>query len=159
MRKSVMLTLAFVACGLTVSFAARDEADAEPHREYGSAAAKAHPAEAKAVLAAANGYWDARMATQVTGGPNFKDAEELHLWSSRLFAAERVLAETEEGEQAAALGHWKRMEQLYHKVKALFDTGTKGGETEKLAAAKYYRAEAELWLVEAGGRVPEDRLE
>lgn len=75
-----------------------------------------------------------------------------------MLEAERALAETKEAEQAAALNHWKRMEQVYRQVKALFDTGTKGGESENVAAAKFYRAEAELWLVAAGGKVPEVRL-
>lgn len=44
-------------------------------------------------------------------------------------------------------------------VKALYSTGAKGGGTENLARAKYYRAEAELWLVEAGGNVPKERLD
>lgn len=43
--------------------------------------------------------------------------------------------------------------------KALFDSGTKGGEAEKLVRAKFYRAEAELWLVEAGGTVPDETLD
>jgi hypothetical protein len=48
---------------------------------------------------------------------------------------------------------------LRGKIKTLFDGGIKGGEPDKVAAAKYYRAEAKLWLVEAGGTVPDDRLE
>jgi hypothetical protein len=39
------------------------------------------------------------------------------------------------------------MEHLYRKVDSLFVSGAKGGEPEKLGEAKYYRAEAELWLV------------
>ncbi|HVA46403.1 MAG TPA: hypothetical protein VNH11_08520 [Pirellulales bacterium] len=159
MKKPLLLTLALVvlsAGGVAVSFGARDDANDKSGSGYGSAAAKAHPAEAKAVLAAANDFWDAMMAMQATGTATF--SEDLHLGSCRLLNAERALADTQEAEQAAQLAHWQRMEDIYRKIKALFDTGTKGGEPDKLAAARYYRAEAELWLVEAGGTVPGDRL-
>lgn len=160
MKKASLFTLPVVvvlAGGLTVSFAARDDADAKSGSTNGSAAAKAHPAEAKAVLGAAREFWDAKMAIQELGVLTFSD--DLYIWSCRLMEAERALAATAEAEQAALLAHWERMEDIYRKIRALFETATKGGEPDKLAAAKYYRAQAELWLVEAGGTVPRERLE
>lgn len=119
--------------------------------------AKAHPAEAEAVLASANAFWDAKMAEYGSGVDFFPGTEEMHLWSCRIMEAERALADTQEEDQASVLRHWKRMNHAYHQVRALFVTGTKGGEADRLAAAGYYRAEAELWLVGAGGTVPQDR--
>lgn len=122
--------------------------------------AQAHPTEAKAMLAHVKQLWDVdAAATESPGRSIFRNAEEVHLWSCRLLEAERALADTRQDDRAAVLNHWRRMEDTYRKIKALFDTGAKGGETDRLAAARYYRAEAELWLAAAGGSLPEDRLE
>ena len=51
--------------------------------------------------------------------------------------------------------HWQRMHQLHRKVGALYFAGSRGGEAEKYHATEYYLAEAELWLADAGGEVPE----
>ena len=47
------------------------------------------------------------------------------------------------------------MKSWYLKIKALYIAGAKGGEAEVLADARYYLAEAEFWLVAAGGTAPE----
>lgn len=39
-------------------------------------------------------------------------------------------------------------------IKALNKTGARGGERQKLEAAGFYVAEAELWLAAADGAVP-----
>lgn len=119
--------------------------------------AKAHPTEARAVLAAANAYWDEKMSEYGSGLDFFAGTEGIHLWSCRIMEAERALADTQQEEQAALLSHWQRMDSAYRQVKALYVTGAKGGEADRFAAAGYYRAEAELWLVAAGGTVPQHR--
>lgn len=122
-----------------------------------STIAKAHPAEARAVLAAANAFWDEKMSEYGSEIEFFSGTEGIHLWSCRIMEAERALADTKDEDQAAVLSHWQRMDSAYRQVKALFVAGVKGGEADRFAAAVYYRAEAELWLVAAGGRVPQDR--
>jgi hypothetical protein len=83
-------------------------------------------------------------------------AEDLFPWSRRVLDAERAVAENKADELRSLADHWKRMRQLRRKVEALFIAGAKGGEAETYAAARYYAAEAELWLLAAGGELPED---
>ncbi|MGH7138324.1 MAG: hypothetical protein ACREHD_21450 [Pirellulales bacterium] len=145
--------------GWVVSLAARAAPDGKDRPEFGSPMAKAHPEQAKAMLAALNEMWAVDAAAQETTGRGiFSSAEETYCWSRRTLEAERALAGTQQDDLAALLNHWQRMEQVYRQVHALYETGSKGGEHERLARTKYYRAEAELWLVAAGGRVPDERL-
>lgn len=162
--KKLLVTLIALATlpggGLLVSLAARAAPDAKDRPEFGSPMAKAHPDQATAILAALKEMWAVDAAAEESrGGGIFASAEEIYRWSRRTLEAERALAGTQQDDLAALLKHWQRMEQVYRQVKALYETGTKGGEKEREAAAKYYRAEAELWLVAAGGKLPDDRLE
>lgn len=121
--------------------------------EFGSAMAKAHPDQARAMLAAAQKGWEATKASYDVGTETLSN---LHLRSWQLFFAQRALADTKDQDLAALLEYWKRTKKIYLKVRALNSTGTQGGETEKLAAASYYLAEAELSLLEAGGAIPDN---
>lgn len=116
------------------------------------AVARQHPAEARAVLDAANDAWDAHCAVY---RPETLLVEDLYPWSRRILEARRILASSQKEDIAANLGHWRRMKSRYLMIKALYITGAKGGEAEVLADARYYVAEAEFWLVAAGGTVPE----
>jgi hypothetical protein len=155
-----MIALATVSGGgWLLSLAAHAAPDTKDRPEVGSPIAKAHPEQAKATLAALKEMWDVDAALQETTGQRiFSSAEEIYCWSRRTMEAERALAGTKKDDRTALLSHWQRMEQIYRKIHALYETGSKGGDKERLAAAKYYRAEAELWLVAAGGTVPDDRL-
>lgn len=121
--------------------------------EFGSAIAKAHPERAKAMVAAAAKACEATKACYEMGTTTLAN---LHHWSRQLALAERALAQTKEEDQAALLAYWKRSKQTYLKVRALYNTGTHGGEAENFGAAAYYLSEAELWLEAAGGKVPEN---
>ena len=123
-------------------------------RQFGSALAKAHPKEAQAVLAAVKGLWSANNRRGLFEERFLSDAEELYRWSRRLLDAERSLADSQQKDIAALLDHWRRMDRIFNLTKKLFDTGSKGGEPERVAAAKFYRAEAELWIVAGGGTIP-----
>lgn len=121
--------------------------------EIDSALAQAHPDRAKAMLTAAK---KALLATQATYDVGTNTLANLHLWSRHVVLAERALARNKQEELAALVDYWKRSRQTYLKVRALYNTGTRGGEVERFAAAAYYLAEAELWLEAAGGAVPAD---
>lgn len=121
--------------------------------EFGSAIARAHPERAKAMLAAATKAVEATKATYDMGTSTLAD---LHHWSRQLVLAERALAQSKEEDLAALVDYWKRSKQTYLKVRALYNTGSRGGEIERFAAATYYLSEAELWIEAAGGTVPED---
>jgi hypothetical protein len=105
------------------------------------------------MLAAAAKTFEATKATYEMGTNTLAN---LHHWSRQLVLAERALAETKEEDRAALVSYWKRSRQTYLKVRALYNTGSRGGEAEKFSAAAYYLAEAELWIEAAGGTVPED---
>jgi hypothetical protein len=76
----------------------------------------------------------------------------IYVWSRRWLEGERALARTDAEEIAALQAHRQRMLQLMKKIRALYITGTKGGETEKFAATKFYLAEADAWLWTARNR-------
>jgi hypothetical protein len=121
--------------------------------DFGSVVAKAHPQEAKAMLAAAQKTWEANKASYDVGTTTLSN---LHHWSRQLMLAERALADDQEKELAALLDYWKRNKQIYLKVRALYNAGSRGGEIERFGEASYYLAEAELLLKAAGGTVPEN---
>jgi chemotaxis protein histidine kinase CheA len=140
------------SAGPAVQAEAHEKPSEAVTHEFGSAMARAHPEQAKAMRTAAQKAWEATQASYEVGTTTL---ERLHYWSKELLLAERALAETNQEDLAAVLRYWKRTKHIYLKVRALFNTGTRGGETEKLATASYYLAEADLWLLEAGGTVPE----
>jgi hypothetical protein len=125
--------------------------DAAKHA-FGSPAAKSHPGQANAMLAAAEKTWEATNASYDVGTTTLAN---VHHWSRQLLLAERALAETNEQDLAALVEYWKRTKQTYLKIRALYNTGTRGGETENFGAASFYLAEAELWLLDAGGTIPD----
>ncbi len=79
---------------------------------------------------------------------------EVYRWSRSWMEAELNLAKDRPTEIAALQEHWKRMKRAYFTIKALNKTGARGGEKQKLDAADFYVAEAELWLAAAGGEIP-----
>lgn len=103
------------------------------------------------MLAAANKTFETTKASYDVGTTTLGN---LHLWSRQLLLAELALADSKEEDLAALLDYWKRSKQIYLKIRALHNAGTRGGETEKFAAASFYLAEAELWLAAAGGKAP-----
>lgn len=76
----------------------------------------------------------------------------LYVWSRRWLDAERALTKTDAEELAALRAHRERMKKLMMKVRALYATGSKGGEAERFFASKYYLAEADTWLAAAKNR-------
>ncbi|HUY32928.1 MAG TPA: hypothetical protein VMV69_09115 [Pirellulales bacterium] len=123
--------------------------DDAPGVDAGAAATKAR----QAMLKAAKKTYAATQVSYQAGKAPFS---ETYAWSRRWLEAERALAKDKNGELAALKDHWKRMRPSYLKIKALYLGGIKGGEAETFGAAEFYLAEAELWLIEAGGTVPDD---
>jgi len=120
----------------------------QPAQDVGAAAKAAMRDAAKKAYEAFNAGHD--VGTTLT--------PEVYVWSRRWAEAERALAKTKKEESAALLGHWRRMGDLHAKIEALFRAGANGGERDRYFPAKYYLAEAELMLAEAG--VPQgDRAE
>lgn len=76
----------------------------------------------------------------------------VYVWSRRWLDAERALATSDREELAALKAHRERMKLLMRKVRALYVTGSKGGEAEKYYASRYYLAEANAWLAAAKHR-------
>lgn len=112
----------------------------QPARDVGAAAKAAMRDAAKKAYEAFNAGHDVGMAL----------APDVYAWSRRWAEAERALAKTKKEESAALLGHWRRMGNLHAKIEALYRAGAKGGERDRYFPAKFYLAEAELMLAEAG---------
>jgi hypothetical protein len=107
----------------------------------------------KKLLAAAKQIWEETSSEFEFERVTLAD---VYMWSRRLSEAERIAARDKQGELDALTGHWKRMRTLHNKIQPLFDAAARGGEAHKLHATSFYVAEVELWLVDAGGRVPGD---
>ncbi|HUY90131.1 MAG TPA: hypothetical protein VMV10_15445 [Pirellulales bacterium] len=149
MRMSILESTSFMlllAAAVPVVLVARGENDPppakakQPAEEAGAKAKAAMLDAAQKTHEAVNAGYDAGTAT----------APEVYAWSLRWAGAERKLAKTKRDEIAALMAHWRRMANLHAKIEALWRAGARGGENEKYYAAKYYLAEAELMLTEAG---------
>ena len=117
----------------------------------GPAVAQANLRQAQAVRNAAKAAYQSTQADYDRGMAVFSD---VYAWSRRWLEAELNLAQDRPAEIAILQEHWKRMKRCYFTIKALNATGSRGGEKQKLDAADFYVAEAELWLAAAGGEVP-----
>lgn len=80
---------------------------------------------------------------------------DLYFWSCRWLQAERLRTKGNEENIPALRAHWERMNAVHQKISALHGANAKGGEADKFHAASYFLAEAELWLLRAGGAVPQ----
>jgi len=78
------------------------------------------------------------------------DGERVYLWSRRWLDAQREQAVTPADQAAAFAAHRDRM-KLLHEVTTKHHKGGTVAPTA-VAAAEFYRAEAELWLEQAPGR-------
>lgn len=92
---------------------------------------------------AAEGGYSAWRASY-TGGTAV--ASDCYVWSRRWVEAEKALAKNKEEELAALRRHRDRMQQLFNRIEALHREGVRGGEETQYYAAKFYLAEAEVWL-------------
>jgi beta-lactamase regulating signal transducer with metallopeptidase domain len=152
MKKACLLGVSLVlllAGGARVHLIARDDAGKESNsaRTAGPAQAEA----ATAMLEAAKKAYEATAAGYDAGTAPLPD---LYVWSRRWLEAERNLAKTLKDQRSALMQHWDRMSVTHRKVAAMYFAGSKGGEVEKYYATKFYLAEAEMWLAQAGGDAP-----
>ena len=118
----------------------------------GAAAAVAAPPDAKvspellqARLGAAQDAYalaEALYRQQGKGEP-----EAIYRWSHRWLTAQQALAGTKAERTAAAEAHLDRMKRLEAAAKALVKVGMTSPLDER--AARYYVAEAEVWLAQA----------
>ena len=146
----VFLALLVVG-GLQLESRAREAVDQDAESESPAIlAARAKAAED--MLEAAKKTYEATAAGYDAGTAPLAD---LFIWSRHWLQAEQKLAKAKAERQAALLGHWQRMKKTNEKVAALYRAGSKGGELERYFATKFYLAEAELWLAEAGMLAPQ----
>jgi hypothetical protein len=101
----------------------------------------------------------AKMAVKSLGGgllvlvnSNHPNPEEVYVWSVRWLNAQRDLGEKQEDKIAAYADHQKRMKELQQNVDTLIgDTGVLL-PFSAAAAAEWYLAEADLWLLQQRGK-------
>ena len=77
---------------------------------------------------------------------------ELSEWSRRWLEAEKALSNKKEDHLKALQGHWKRMKGVEGLMAFFAKTGQ--GFQADAEAATYFCIEAEIWILEAGGKVP-----
>jgi hypothetical protein len=94
-------------------------------------------------------------ATEAAEAAGQASNEEIYAWSVRLRASEIQAARDNNTALKASTDHLERMRNLHARVKALHGAGSKGGEETKFQASKFYVAEAELMLIDAGGKLPD----
>jgi beta-lactamase regulating signal transducer with metallopeptidase domain len=143
-----------LAGGIGIELTAREAADTNTaDTQEGGLDAQGHFKAAKAMLEAAAKTYEATAAGYDAGTA---PGQDVYVWSRRWLDAERSLAKNNRDQLAALTAHWERMRALYRRVEALYRHGSKGGELEKYFALRFYVAEAELFLADAGGAVPEE---
>ncbi|HUY35175.1 MAG TPA: M56 family metallopeptidase [Pirellulales bacterium] len=181
MKKTLVIAIGLtllLAGGLRVRLVAREEAkrnQAQLSRaEDPLRAAAAKVDAARSMLDSAKKAHKIAMESYSKGLFPFSD---VYPWSRRWLDAERALAESKNDQIAALMApfryavlynstaeskndqiaaltqHWKRMEELHLQVSRLV-AGRQAAEFDEISA-EYYVAEAESWLVAAGGTVPE----
>jgi hypothetical protein len=77
---------------------------------------------------------------------------ELPAWSRRWLEAEVALAEKKADRVAAYQAHLDRMKEVERLTHNFARTGQ--GRAEDATGATYFRTEAEIWLIQAGGELP-----
>lgn len=141
-----------LAGGIQVKLIAREQNEKQP--------AKAPRASAEARLKAAEAVLETAKQTSELTTAEYDEGTvtltEVYVWSRRWLDAQRALAKNQEEGLNALRDHLKRMQRLLRITKALRDSGARGGEEQKLRAMRYYVAEVELWIIDAGGEPPRD---
>jgi hypothetical protein len=142
-----------LAGGIEIQLIAREAADKKnADAQGGGLDVKGHFKAAKGMLAAAAKTYEATTAAYNAGTA---PGQDVYVWSRRWLEADRNLAKNDRDQLAALTAHWERTHALYKRVEALYRNGSKGGEAEMYFAMRFYVAEAELFLADAGGAVPE----
>jgi hypothetical protein len=72
--------------------------------------------------------------------------DPVYTWSQHWLHASLAGAANQKQRLTAYLAHRERMQDLFNKVEALHQARSKGGEANKYFAAKFYLAEADMWL-------------
>lgn len=166
MMVAVMVLLALAGAvewrlGVQASRARADQEASQARRfkEQAAGQLKDSPAQVDSALlrnladAAKGGY----TAWQASYNAGTAVASDCYIWSRRWVEAEQALAEDQKAQRVALQQHRDRMEQLFQKIDALHRAGVRGGEEEHYYAAKFYLAEAEIWLasVQGAAKTPE----
>src|ERR1700682_126380 len=82
--------------------------------------------------------------------PKGDSVESLYLWSVRWLNAERDMSKNPADRAAAVEAHLERMKKVAEITKKLVEDGVSKDLTSlHVAAAEFYRVEAEIWLVKA----------
>jgi outer membrane protein TolC len=96
---------------------------------------------------AAQQAYDSALAQYRTGKG---DAEGVYRWSHRWLVAQQEMAGTKAEREAAAAAHLGRVKDLEKAAEKLVKTGVAPPLEGK--AARFYVAEAEVWLAQAKGK-------
>jgi hypothetical protein len=117
----------------------------------GSAGAGPDPEPAAVLGKLATQRRDAARKTYEVKWTNYRERrapeDTLYLWSVRWLESEKQLSDQKADQVAAYKAHWERMREL----ERLLDKLQRNGVTtvDEVSAAEYYRAEAEVWLLQA----------
>lgn len=100
---------------------------------------------------AANRIYEGKMA-RFQNGLDAEAIKDLPDWSRRWVEAEKALNNNKKDHLKALEAHWTRIKEVEQMAEKFFKDGD--GTRADFDAATYYRIEAEVWLLEAGGKVP-----
>jgi hypothetical protein len=102
----------------------------------------------RAKLAAAKSTYELMVAMAEHAETRVPDTDDRYAWSRRWMEAERECAADDAGRRAAADAHLARMKRLLDVAQKRLDAGMISAT--EAAATRYYVAEAEQWVAEAG---------
>jgi len=152
MRKITAIRLGPVflaACAVAMAFAAEEPSDET--RNEGHIRSPESRAKAREMLEAAKRVMEPVESPSEVGTTWISES---YPWLTRRLEAERFLAENDDEQLDALRGHLGRTIDMFRRIKNLYEDGVVGGEAETYFAWKFYVAEAESWLIEAGDKVP-----
>jgi hypothetical protein len=125
---------------------------AVPTATIGEAVAK--PAVRAAELKMAETARKAFEATSAAYQSGTTTLDPLVAWSTRLLAAELAIAKTRDEQVTAARANLERLQGIHKGISALYTSGSRGGEAEKMETINYYVADAERRLAENEAKAP-----
>ena len=142
-----------LACGIAFSQSVDEPTSgAHPYTSLTPGALRIDPQRTKALLEAASKAYESLRASYEVGTAPFRD---LYPASKRLMEVEVGLAKTKDEARTALASHASRMTGLRKKIEALSRVGAVGGEQENLYYARHAAIEAEILLLNAGGKLDE----
>jgi hypothetical protein len=149
MRQVILIVVTIAALAVAGQFVRSGAFGAAQQSPANAAVPTGVEGAKRAKLAAAKSTYELMVAMAEHAETRVPDTDDRYAWSRRWMEAERECAAGDAGRRAAADAHLARMKRLLDVAQKRLDAGMISAT--EAAATRYYVAEAEQWVAEAGG--------